>query len=349
MYNDYIKGFNEIVDGKRDIGPKDLIPYYYKIREKMESFDDIKDLGKGFINFLIEGHIQESDNYTRHIGKINDYLLLFKDKNCDKIIEESKKYSCPDDVIMGLRDGQSKSLEPIDMKSLYRDGKSTTLNMCGWCDYHDTVGSCRYSYSIENKCEILTTAQVDDKDSYKANQKCLLHELSSDKIDRIIIGLNVDIGQNAKYKNVELDMLGILNKLLIEANDDVPMLPCFRPSEWCNDGDRVLVSIDNFDNRIVEDKFSWARVVSGYRSHDGCISAEAEKVIHSGDYGAGRGMGMGCSRWNIWKENEMGYILEHKDFAEKYFCWCDSGQNHLPVQKFEEFYSELIDFVKNNK
>lgn len=102
---------------------------------------------------------------------------------------------------------------------------------------------------------------------------------------------------------------------IIKNADEKPFLAEYRPSEWFNVGDEVVCFVD-FDGAIMQG-FVSAKVTSGYRHYDGCVSVIAEERIHDNpDYYGGCGLWFGTSRPEVLHKWEYEYLRTHPEFLE---------------------------------
>jgi hypothetical protein len=201
----------------------------------------------------------------------------------------------------------------LDAASINRKSKTTTFNVCGWCEYASS-GSCRYSYYISTHCAFLGYPSGEKK----FNTPCFLLSVDKELLSGIRTHLSIK-RDTAKFDKKTVDAKITFLKALEKKAEKKPALPAHRPCEWFNIDDPVMCYLAEFKDVCIPDVFTTAKVISGYRHHDGCVSVCYDKKVHEGKYLDGKGGGYGVSRPEVMHKWEFDYLCEHPDFARLYF------------------------------
>lgn len=177
----------------------------------------------------------------------------------------------------------------------------TTLKQCGWCKYRGT-GSYRHDCMLDGYCNLIEEYHSDR--DVKWDTQCIIPKLGKKDLEHMISSKDYDIKEsNNKIKslNKEIDSL----KEISETLPNKPPLPNRRVDDYDN-GEIVWVYTEN--------KWHKATVVSGYRSHDGCVSYIIDDIPQSNPPPKGNGpWGCGVSVPVILKDWEFNYFKKHKD------------------------------------
>ena len=135
-----------------------------------------------------------------------------------------------------------------------------------------------------------------------------------------------------------LDKASTLEKLFVFSKAK-PIFAGHRPHDYFNVGDRVMVYIANWDNRIVDKHWAAGEVIISYRHHDGCVSFRLDERVSSGDCLDGHGGSSGLAHPSVVKEWEYNYLRNHTDFAE---YWATYGvSRYIKEFKMNEYLASL--------
>jgi hypothetical protein len=261
-----------------------------------------------------------AESLSHSIKKTDEMLAFMQNKNATEITEIAKDFECPTFPNIGTpKDSWSKDLEPLDAASINRKGDATTFNFCGWCK-HCGGGSCRYNYRITTSCSFIDYAGMKDEER-KFNTPCIFKTATDQFFNQVREGLAKKRDQVIREKKTTDVKIKKLLKLEEEA-EKKPAMPGARPHDWYNINDSVVCYVGEWEEILTDEQFSTAKVISGYRHHDGCVSVCFDKKIHNGDYLDGHGSGYGMSRPEVMHQWEYEYMLTHLDFAK---LWAMKG------------------------
>lgn len=190
--------------------------------------------------------------------------------------------------------------EPTKQEDLNRERNSTTLKQCGWCEF--ASGMHRYNYCIEGKCHLDKSYSKD----VHWDTPCKFSNASKYEIKSIIDSHKYEIdsckGQIKSHENYIKKLL-TLKKTAVKR----PALPDDRETEHFKLGVGVAVYFD--------DKWHFGKVVSGYRTYDGCVSYDLD------DYPK-KGIGCGNAVPIVMLKSEYDWFKEN---PKEYLIWCDKA------------------------
>jgi hypothetical protein len=172
----------------------------------------------------------------------------------------------------------------------------TTLKTCGWCQYQG-CGSYRHSCMLSGDCELMKS--YGNEREVEFDTVCKIIQLSPDDVSAIIKSKEYDIKESEnsiKESKKEIEALRKIKKTLKYK----PMLADSRPYNYYNVNDVVYTYC--YDGNV----WKKAKVVEGYRHHDGCVSFIYEGTIVE----PGHAPGAGCGRPELLKEKEFQYFSE---------------------------------------
>jgi len=298
-----------------DLPGADLIPRYWNLTAG--TVGDIVFFGKITIREMIRSWRSHAENLSSHIKSVDEKLKFLEGRDSTAIREIAKRYENPKFPIIGVpsQGSWSKDPEPLDAASINREYGATTFNVCGWCKFTGG-GVCRYSYHITTSCTFKTDAGMKDEER-RFNTPCFLKKASNETLDSLREGFRKNLNRIIEEKREtdrKIKLLLKLEKLAVKK----PALPDYRPYNWFNVNDPVVCFVGSWKERIISDQFVTAKVIYGYRHHDGCVSVCYDKRVHSGPYLEGHGGGYGMSRPEVMHVWEFEYLLEHPEFAGLY-------------------------------
>lgn len=312
-----------------------LIPQYWDLTAS--NVEDIVFFGKITIREMIRSWRSHASSLSSSIKTVDERLKLMSGKTAKDIIQIAKQSENPEFPQIGVRrDSWGDDPEPLDAASINREHGATTFNVCGWCKYAGG-GSCRYNYHISTSCGIVNDAGMKDEDR-KFNTPCVFKTANDSFFDQIRNGLEGTRRRLIEEKRQTDRKIKLLLTLEKRA-EKKPAMPNNRPYDWFNVNDPVMCFIGKWQERIVPDQFATAKVINGYRHHDGCVSVSYDKRVHSGDYLEGHGGGYGMSRPEVMHVWEFEYLLAHPDFAS---LWSKKGTSkHLEGFDAEKFLGAM--------
>jgi hypothetical protein len=288
-----------------------LIPRYWRLLAA--TTNDVVFFGQVNIRQMIRSWRGEAASLAHQIKATDEMITFMAGKTAASFIELAQNYEYPGFPKIGILPGNwSGEPEPIDPASINREGGKTTFNVCGWCK-HASCGSCRYNYYISTSCGIKTKAGLNDEERY-FNTPCFLIRADSRTLDEIRDGLQCEKEKLIAQKRDTDSKIRLLFALEKRA-EKKPALPNQRPYDWFNINDPVVCFIGNWEERLVEADFATAKVINGYRHHDGCVSICFDVKVHDKEYLDGYGNGYGMSRPEIMHVWEFEYLLDHPEFA----------------------------------
>jgi len=331
-------------EAKYDFTAADLIPEWWDL-VGVETIEDIKFLGQVTIRQMIRSWRQTAEELRWRIKRIDGEIKFLQGNNAESVRALAEKYENPvfDPKQIGVRkDSWDGVPEPLDEASKKRKRGATTFNVCGWCKYA-VGGTGRYNYYISTHCSFITDAGVEDVER-RFNSPCFLKNISDEDFNTLACGLAFQLGILIARKHMTDAKIKLLLELEKQA-ERKPPLADHRPYDWFNIDDPVICYIGGWERARLRDVISqylpesvvkwlhalgwlgeprrvtfkeWAtaRVVDGYRHHDGCVSVRYDERVHSGPYLEGHGGGYGMSRPEVLHVWEYNYLREHPDFAE---------------------------------
>lgn len=189
-------------------------------------------------------------------------------------------------------------------ENMNRKSGDTTFVICGWCKYTGS-GSLRYGCMLNSHCSLMKSYN----DEVKWDTECLFKSLSQTDLRSIVSSKNYEIS-NLQYQieRLKSEVTFIESKLSEHKNS--PPLSSNRQEEY-NEGEVVFVNLN--------EKWERGIVVSGYRSHDGCVSYVLDNYPKSK-----KGWGCGVAVPVILKEWEYDYF---KNNTEDYNTWKDKEES----------------------
>ena len=308
-----------------------LIPQYWDVTAS--TVEDVIFFGQITIHEMMRSWRCTANGLASQIKDVDDKLKLLKDKGASDIRESAKQYESPEFPHVGVPKGSwSRNPEPLDAASINRKHDATTFNFCGWCKYVGG-GSCRYNYHITTSCSIKNAAGMEDEE-HPFNTPCFLKEAPDKVFDEIRKGLTRERERLIEDKRKTDEKIGLLLTLEKRA-EKKPAMPGHRPHDWFNVDDPVVCYVGKWKECIVRDNFATAKVINGYRHHDGYVSVCYEERVHTGEYLEGHGGGYGMSRPEVMHAWEFEYLLGHPDFAS---LWSKKGTSkHLEGFDAEQF------------
>jgi hypothetical protein len=295
-----------------------LIPGYWDLTAK--TIEDIVFLGKTTIREMIRSWRSQAQALSSSIKEADENLKFMQDKNATSIQKLAKKSENPTFPHVGVGVGSlTGDKEPLDAASINRKREATTFNVCGWCKYA-AGGACRYSFHISTTCSLITDAGIQDEERH-FDTPCVFKKAPDEFFNSIRSGL-----EEQRQKLIEEKRLTDRKiKLLLRLEDLAEKKPVFsnqRPHDWFNVNDDVICYVGNREEWICSDQFATAKIIPGYRHHDGCVSVRFDKRVHANPFLEGHGAGYGMSRPEVMHLWEFEYLLEHPDFAK---LWATKG------------------------
>lgn len=308
-----------------------LIPQYWDVTAS--TVEDVVFFGQITIREMIRSWRYTANGLASQIKDVDEKLKLLRGKGAADIREVAKQYESPEFPQIGVRkDSWGDDPEPLDAASINRKHDATTFNFCGWCKYAGG-GSCRYNYHITTSCSIKNATGLKDEER-RFNTPCFLKEAPDKVFDEIRKGLMRERERLIEEKQATDEKIKFLLTLEKRA-EKKPAMPDHRPHDWFNADDSVVCYVGKWKERIVRDNFATAKVINGYRHHDGCVSVCYDERVHTGEYLEGHGGGYGMSRPEVMHTWEFEYLLGHPDFAS---LWSKKGTSkHLERFDSEQF------------
>jgi len=351
---------------KYDFTAADLIPEWWDL-VGVETIEDIKFLGQVTIRQMIRSWRHTASGLSGRIRRIDEEIRFLQGNNAESVRKIAERYENPvfDPEQIGVRpDSWGNDLEPLDEASKTRERGATTFNICGWCK-HAAGGTGRYNYYISTHCSFITDAGVEDV-RRRFNSPCFLKNISDKGFNTLACGLGFQLGILIAKKHETDAKIKFLLDLEKQA-ERKPALADHRPHDWFNVGDPVVCYIGGWERARLRDvisqylpesvvnwlrKCGWlgdakrvafkewatAKVIDGYRHHDGCVSVRYDERTHSGPYLGGHGGGYGMSRPEVMHAWEYDYLREHPDFAK---VWMANTPSHLEGFEHEQMLEAL--------
>jgi len=288
-----------------------LVPEYWNI--VVGSPDDVIFLGKVTIRGMIRAWRYEATGLAKQIKDRDELLTFLHNKNAGEIASAAQQHENPTFTQIGTLDGAwGREPEPLDEASKVRKSGATTFNVCGWCKYAGS-GLCRYDYHIASKCSIRTYAGLEDEER-RFDSACFLPTASDNVFNDIRTGLARERTRLiATKRTVDGKIKTLLS--LEKRSQKKPAMPAHRPHDWFDVGDELVCYVAEWADKITSCAFATAKVIDGYRHHDGCVSVRYDERIHAGEYLDGHGGGYGMARPEVMHKWEYEYLVRHATFA----------------------------------
>ena len=337
------------------------------------SWDRLAVLGKNNIGYFLSDLRGTEKSHTKGIQDLheqkNGFLEALKHSSGvpgNYFKDLAKKFDNPifKENEIGLRSGSwsKDELEPLTKESENRKSWSTTFNMCGWCK-HTGGGMCRFSYHIRTTCSLLSSfnediagEKLEDSSDNKHgeiyshrklafNNPCLLQKINVEQCEILIknIEYNIDV-QKARREGVR-EAIRKVQEFKAAAKGNKPWLVDYRPSEYVNVGDPLMVYLGGWKDKIVKGDWVEAVGIFGYRHQDGCISYQTLFPIHSDySYLEGRGGGVGDGRPEVLLRSEFDYlhsIMSGSDYEK-------AGVENEDVIFIDVWFKSLFDVKELN-
>ena len=318
--------------------PQELVPDYWRIEP--ETIEDIVFAGRDNIEQMIR-----SWNYTfryldDELERTNELIGDIAHANGKTIAVEALKFEMPEFTAISVVENIRDNPEPTDEASINRRSNTTTWNVCGWCKYA-TGGSARYGYYINPSCMFEAYSGVGENER-RFSTPCFLLRASDETFRSILDGLRKNWRECTDKRNTVGNKKVTLQRLIEDA-EIKPVFSDHRPYDYFNVGDRIMVYIANWDNRIVDKHWAVGEVIFGYRHHDGCVSFRLDERVSSGDYLDGHGGGAGLAHPTVVKQWEYDYLRDHADFAE---YWVTYGvSRYIGEFNRDEYLASLKEFI----
>ena len=289
-----------------------LIPDYHHV--PADTLRELVFFGKGTIRALVRSWRSTAAGISGHIKMLEERMKLFDGLDREGLLKIAANYESPEFPSIGVpQDSWSRDPEPLDAASINRKSGATTFNACGWCKYA-SGGTCRYSYYITTSCSLIEDAGIPD-DERRFNTPCTFQTAPEDFFASVRNGLQKSRDEAVAQKRAADVHIRLLLRLESMA-EEKPVLPSERPHDYYNIDDPVVCYIGSWEERTVPDQFATAKVINGYRHHDGCVSVCYDDRVHSGSYLDGHGGGYGMSRPEVLHAREYEYLLANPQFAE---------------------------------
>ncbi len=184
-------------------------------------------------------------------------------------------------------------------ENMNRKSGDTTFDICGWCKYNSGTGSRRYNCMLSTSCSLLKSYNSE----VEWNTKCIFKLLSQTDLRDIVSSKNYEIsslqGQIERLKS----QVSFIESEIPKHKNSHPL--CSNRIEDYEEGEVVFVNLN--------EKWERGIVVSGYRSHDGCVSYVLDNYPESK-----KGWGCGVGVPGVLKEWEYNYF---KNNPEDYKTW----------------------------
>ena len=287
----------------------------------IESWDDIRYIGANNIERFISMLRGNEKSSSARIHSLRRKQNLLRGKSGEYFAKEAKKFDNPTFPEIEIRDDNwANEEEPMDAESINRKRGATTFNVCGWCK-HVGGGTGRYDYIISGSCGLLDIDErelpaylynyIHDIKKVTFKTPCVLQVLPPEDFPLIVhaykLGIDEEKKKRENIRNGIRKMQDILRNLP-EEEQKKPYLMEMRPYDLFNYCDQVVVLIADYKNAIVKGEWASAKVIDGYRHHDGCVSYCFNFPVHNGEYLKGCGGGAGMSRPEILLKEEFDYL-----------------------------------------
>jgi hypothetical protein len=301
------------------INPQSVIPDYwhgiYATNDRELVF-----YGSNLLSSLIKYWRGVERTCVGEVKRLQEQIDLLTNQTVSSLRQEAAQYENPVFGEIGVISAElwRNDPEPLDELSKNRDRGATTFNVCGWCKYV-SGGPVRYGYFIKPTCDLIPREYGDGSgyggsEEFRFDTPCALTNGSDALIKTSVKHLEVKREDAKSRKSSASEKIRYLLNLVKDA-EEKPFLSGHRPSDWFNIGDEVMCFVDFED--ATRKGFIPAKVVSGYRHHDGCVSVVTDKRVHDNtENHDGCGLGLGTGRPEILHKWEYEYLQSHPDFFE---------------------------------
>ncbi len=300
------------------------------------SWEEAAHLGRNNIGYLLARARASEKELSARIGTLKERQKLFQGRDGSHFVELAGQFDNPDITQKGAHPsgGWSQEPEPLGIQYEQRAHGSTNYNICGWCEH--ASGSHRFSYCISGGCQLLSEMRegadrvygedVEGEAPYyhhevKFDTPCQLHALTSEQCQGIVNGIVFKVGVTLAKRELVRAAIRKLIQLRDAADGDRPWLVGFRPHDYMNVGDELVVYIGGWADtdkasKTVDGNWADAIGIFGYRHHDGCMSYQTLFPIHSNlSFYEGRGGEAGMGRPEVLLRSEFEYL--HKVVGQK--------------------------------
>lgn len=231
----------------------------------------------------------------------------------DIILRKDKSNVCVDCKVLTMDENQNQRSDKMlynrdepewNAENMNKKIGDTTFINCGWCE-HTSGGSVRYGCVLHSHCLLMKNYS----DGVNWNTKCLFKSLSQTDLRDIISSKNYEIS-NLQHQIERLKDQVTFIKSDMSKHKNSPPLSNNRTEDY-DEGEVVFVNLN--------EKWERGIVVSGYRSHDGCVSYVLDNYPESK-----KGWGCGVAVPVILKEWEYNYF---KNNIKDYNIWRDKEES----------------------
>ena len=301
---------------------QDLIPKYWDLPVSAEK--DVIFLGRVTVERIVSSWRSNLKSHDGRVKEVEERLHLLQDHDVLSLREIASRFENPADIVTGRNEngwGGGGEREPVDRASLERNSDATTLNICGWCK-HTSVGLCRYNFNIKTRCSFEEDAGTGDYGDRVFDSPCFIQTSDDKWLNELRYGIE------GKLELLRLERREIAKKLrvttdLLRKTEVKPALSSHRPHDWFNIDDPVVCFVGGWPKDadvafLADVEWATAKVIDGYRHHDGCVSVHYDERAHGGDYLDGHGGGYGMGRPEIMHRWELEYLLANPTFALLY-------------------------------
>lgn len=197
-------------------------------------------------------------------------------------------------------------IQPTDEKDIKRPKKTTTFNICGWCQYanasryinaHLLTGECLPLVAIENQ---ISTEEVEKYSAHKKEQSgmldgtvgfahemqfntpCFLRFITADQCTVLLQNIENNLALIKAEREKFWAGINQLQTLVKEKDHARPWLPPARSGKsYASKGDKLVLFVPYGinDTAVLADMWVHAVWASGYRDTDGTVSGDAEVQI----------------------------------------------------------------------
>lgn len=275
----------------------------YSQIDGMPDWDNISILGSNNIEQLVSRLRGNEKSLSTSIQKFYEEKQMFEGKTGEDFKKLASEFENPEGIKTHVpKDSWSGDKEPCDSNSVSRQHGASNYNICGWCKH--ASGSHRYNYCIGGSCSLLyyqpskgteIALKNSHEDRVKFDTQCQLHALTKEDCEAIVEAYDNEIKKAKTERECVRASIRRLQKEKKKATKK-PYLIDLRPYNLYNVMDEIVVYTGGWEGCLIKEDWVTAKVIDGYRHHDGCVSYCTDVKVSTGEYLDGHGGGYGMSR-----------------------------------------------------
>lgn len=301
---------------------------------KVATASDIIFLGKANIRKMIQKWRATSRGLVETIKEAEDAIITFQGLTNIDICQRARGYENPKFPLIRAFKGEKPW--PDDELSQIRKTGSTTLNVCGWCNYAFN-GNCLNGCYVTAYCWLRYYGGVDYQE-FGFNTPCFLKTASPSLIREIVDCLGRYKAELSEMKKEADERIEVLFGLEKQA-EEKPALPLYRPEGWFKKNKPICCYLGETEEKLNVPSgcgFANARIDLLYT--DGHVTVSYPFRIHSNEFLGGCGLWFRFTSPLIMYRWEFEYLQKHLDYAK---LWARNGETNCQEFTASRFLQAL--------